>query len=279
MVVLLFENDHPLEGAGEPLRVVEGDRSCEWPGGCGPEFTPSGPEIDSASAGRGESGGARKRGSRRSETEVTDGTGSSTPGMSHEELCCAFPPVAASEVAAAGVSIERVGLDQVLNVPDLRPRSREPGLELRPGRSRSAISYPPAACCRLRRRSPEWPLLLARDASEKSVRADGLNRHDRVTPLSPCLEGAAAERRHGSRRWTERCGRKPRMRDPAPCADRVPLQSASRSTSNSSNRSKSRSSVNRAVTLQSRHSATICASKTRLPTAPTSRMASISRAG
>ena len=64
MVVLHFENDHPLEDAGEPLRPREDDRSCERSGGRRPETTPSGPRIGAANARGGESGEAPARDSR-----------------------------------------------------------------------------------------------------------------------------------------------------------------------------------------------------------------------
>ena len=61
MVVLHFENDHPLEDAGEPLRPREDDRSCERPDGHRPESVRQGREVGAANAGRGESGGAKER--------------------------------------------------------------------------------------------------------------------------------------------------------------------------------------------------------------------------
>ena len=64
MVVFDFENDHPLEDAGEPVRPREDDRSCERSDGRRRETVPYRPRIGAANARRGESGEAPARDSR-----------------------------------------------------------------------------------------------------------------------------------------------------------------------------------------------------------------------
>ena len=132
--------------------------------------------------------GVEMRFARIGETSAMDGTEGLTAGAPHKERRGDFTSLAAAEVVVAGGSTGRRPPTWRSKFHERRSGSREAGLELRSGRSQIVPSYPPAACCRLRGRSPERSQLqFALGADENALHISGFDRSEREPRLHPGL--------------------------------------------------------------------------------------------